>query len=243
MILLKTIIMENNILLNIIIVSFFSWSLHSQKVKLTNAEKKMKNIQLTFPISADIKSNSLRIIKYYKVVENINMNFGGYTLTYIVSDISLVNTNDLGPNNTRVVTPFFEQEERIINDRNNSINDSIQPTLNPYNLSIAKKLDLNENENLERSNGIAYIDILKTYERVVEKGYKSIDMLKKLGNAYYFIGQLDKAAKFYEDLFIMSSDLEPEYYFRYAQSLKSINKKVKADEMMMKFNQKTEAIK
>lgn len=235
--------MENNILLNIIIVSFFSWSLHSQKVKLTNAEKKMKNIQLTFPISADIKSNSLRIIKYYKVVENINMNFGGYTLTYIVSDISLVNTNDLGPNNTRVVTPFFEQEERIINDRNNSINDSIQPTLNPYNLSIAKKLDLNENENLERSNGIAYIDILKTYERVVEKGYKSIDMLKKLGNAYYFIGQLDKAAKFYEDLFIMSSDLEPEYYFRYAQSLKSINKKVKADEMMMKFNQKTEAIK
>lgn len=91
---------------------------------------------------------------------------------------------------------------------------------------------------MEKNNGIAYIHILKTYERVVEKGYKNIDMLKKLGNAYYFIGKLDKAAKFYEELFSMSSDLEPEYYYRYAQSLKFINKKDKADEMINKFNQK-----
>jgi len=87
------------------------------------------------------------------------------------------------------------------------------------------------------------VDPLKTYERVIEKGYKSADMLKKIGNAYYFNEELDKAAKWYGELFTMTTitDLEPEYYFRYARSLKYINKNNEADEMMKIFNQKTEA--
>lgn len=87
------------------------------------------------------------------------------------------------------------------------------------------------------------IDPLKTYERVIEKGYKSADMLKKIGNAYYFNEELDKAAKWYQELFSMNTitDLEPEYYFRYARSLKSINKNDEANEMMKIFNQKIEA--
>ncbi len=32
----------------------------------------------------------------------------------------------------------------------------------------------------------AYIDAIKTYEKVAEKGYKSVDMFKNLGNSYYF---------------------------------------------------------
>ncbi|WP_231129626.1 tetratricopeptide repeat protein [Flavobacterium sufflavum] len=86
------------------------------------------------------------------------------------------------------------------------------------------------------------VDPLKTYERVIEKGYKSADMLKKIGNAYYFKDELDKAAKWYGELFTMTTitDLEPEYYFRYARSLKAINKNDEADEMMKIFNQKTE---
>lgn len=36
------------------------------------------------------------------------------------------------------------------------------------------------------------------------------------------------------------TDLEPEYYFRYARVLKAINKNDEADEMMKIFNQKTE---
>lgn len=88
----------------------------------------------------------------------------------------------------------------------------------------------------------SYVNPLKTYERVIEKGYKSAEMLKKIGNAYYFNKELDKAAKWYGELFTMTTDLEPEYYFRYAQSLKSINKINEADEMMKIFNQKTEVI-
>ncbi|MFE3872745.1 flagellar motor protein MotB, partial [Flavobacterium sp. ZS1P70] len=47
----------------------------------------------------------------------------------------------------------------------------------------------------KKYDNYAYVDAIKTYERVAEKGYKSVDMFKKLGNAYYFNGELDKAAK------------------------------------------------
>lgn len=99
--------------------------------------------------------------------------------------------------------------------------------------------------NVPDKNKVGYSDIdpLKTYERVIEKGYKSADMLKKIGNAYYFNEELDKAAKWYQELFSLSTitDLEPEYYFRYARSLKSINKNDEANEMMKLFHQKNEA--
>ena len=73
----------------------------------------------------------------------------------------------------------------------------------------------------------AYIDVLKTYERVAEKGYKSVDLFQKLGNSYYSFAELDKAAKWYGELFAMTGDLEPEYYNQYAQSLIFIGKTVK----------------
>ena len=59
----------------------------------------------------------------------------------------------------------------------------------------------------------AYIDAIKTYERVAEKGYKSVDMFQKLGNSYYFNGELDKAAKWYDELFAMAPDQQPVYFW------------------------------
>jgi outer membrane protein OmpA-like peptidoglycan-associated protein len=84
----------------------------------------------------------------------------------------------------------------------------------------------------------AYVDAITTYERVFERGYKSEDMLKKLGNAYYFKADLDNAYKWYGELFAFAPNVaEPEYYYRYAQALKSQKEYKKADEMMAKFNQ------
>jgi len=84
----------------------------------------------------------------------------------------------------------------------------------------------------------AYIDAIKNYERVAKKGYKSVDMFQKIGNSYYFNSELEKASKWYGELFAMTTDLEPEYYYRYAQSLKSIGENDKANELMEKFYQK-----
>ncbi len=82
----------------------------------------------------------------------------------------------------------------------------------------------------------AYIDATKTYERIANKGYKSADMFQKIANAYYFNAELDKAAKWYAELFAMNTELQPEYYYRYAQCLKATGDYKKADELMAQFN-------
>jgi tetratricopeptide (TPR) repeat protein len=93
----------------------------------------------------------------------------------------------------------------------------------------------------EKKHGnFANIDAIKTYERVAEKGYKSADMFKKLGNSYYYNTELDQAAKWYGELFAMTQDVEPEYYYRYAQSLRTIGQNDKADAMLEKFNRLSE---
>ena len=85
----------------------------------------------------------------------------------------------------------------------------------------------------------AYVDAIKTYERLFDKGYKSQEMLQNLGDAYYFKADLDNAAKWYTELFNFTQDVSPEYYYRYSQSLKAIKDYTKADEMLVKFNQKS----
>lgn len=88
-----------------------------------------------------------------------------------------------------------------------------------------------------------FIDTIKTYERVAEKGYKSIDMFKKMGDGYFLNSQLDKAVRWYCELFTMTYKLESEYYFRYAESLKSVGENEEADKIMELFNRKSKDIK
>lgn len=84
----------------------------------------------------------------------------------------------------------------------------------------------------------AFVDAIKTYERVAEKGYKSVDLFQKLGNAYYFNAELEKANKWYAELFAMNQPVEPEYYYRYSQTLKATGDYVKANQVLEQFNQK-----
>ena len=87
----------------------------------------------------------------------------------------------------------------------------------------------------------AYVDAIATYERVAEKGYKDEKMFQKLGNAHYFNAELEKAAKWYGELFAMNQEQEPEYYYRYSQCLKSVGDYAKADEMLEQFNKKNDS--
>jgi outer membrane protein OmpA-like peptidoglycan-associated protein/tetratricopeptide (TPR) repeat protein len=104
-------------------------------------------------------------------------------------------------------------------------------SLNGYSQKLALEKAEKEYDNF------AYVDAIKTYERLFEKGYKTADMLQKLGNSYYFKAELESAAKWYGELFVLTENVAPEYYYRYAQSLKSKKEYVKADAMMAKFNQ------
>jgi tetratricopeptide (TPR) repeat protein len=90
--------------------------------------------------------------------------------------------------------------------------------------------------NDKKQSRFANVEAIKTYERVAEKGYKSIDMFQKLGNAHYFNGDMEKAAKWYGELFSMTTDLESVYYYRYSHALKSIGENDKSNVMFEKFN-------
>ena len=85
----------------------------------------------------------------------------------------------------------------------------------------------------------SYIDAIEIYEKVAEKGIKSVDLFQKLGNAYYFNGELTKASKWYGALFALQQEVEPEYYFRYAQALKAEGNYEKANQFMDIFLTKT----
>jgi tetratricopeptide (TPR) repeat protein len=79
--------------------------------------------------------------------------------------------------------------------------------------------------------------MIKTYERIAEKGYKSVEMFQKLGNCYFYNSEMDKAVRWYCELFEMNSDLDSEYYYRYAKALRSIGENDKAFEILAKLNQ------
>ncbi|MDD5149215.1 MAG: OmpA family protein [Flavobacterium sp.] len=85
----------------------------------------------------------------------------------------------------------------------------------------------------------AYVDAITIYERVAEKGYKDEQLFQKLGNAYYFNAELEKAAKWYGELFAMNPEQVPEYYYRYSQALKSLGDYTNADKMLEQFNVKS----
>jgi outer membrane protein OmpA-like peptidoglycan-associated protein len=103
--------------------------------------------------------------------------------------------------------------------------------------TYAQKAKINSGD--KKYDSYAYVDAIKTYEKVAAKGYKSEDMFKKLGNAYYFNSNFEGAAKWYGELFAMNTTVEPEYYYRYAQSLKSTGDTGKANKMLNEFNAKS----
>ena len=105
-----------------------------------------------------------------------------------------------------------------------------------FALQLSAQVGSKDEKAVKEYDRFAYIDAIKTYERMYERGYKSSDMLLKLANAYYFSGNLENAAKYYKELFAMNAVVTPECCYRYAQSLKSIKEYEKADEMMARFN-------
>lgn len=91
----------------------------------------------------------------------------------------------------------------------------------------------------KKYSSYAYIDAIQTYERLAEKGYQSVEMFEKLGNAYYFNSDFEKAAQSYEKLYQLQSELAPEYFYRYAQSLKATGKEKEAATILAKFENKS----
>ena len=79
------------------------------------------------------------------------------------------------------------------------------------------------------------LDRETTYERIIDKGFESPDLLKKVADKRFFNNDFVLAARWYGCLFDLTTDLEPVYYYRYSVCLKETNQEEKAKHMMELF--------
>lgn len=215
--------MKNYILLFIVLL--FSFDSYAQNSFDTLTNKKIEQTQPT----PDKTLKEKVVVVAYAVEETINIKFGGRKTTYTVSSIDLVDTNELGPYNTRVVKPKYvklkSKEELPVIDKLLTV-----PLLT--NATVIEPVEVN----VVVPNGkLLYIKIkiIENYERVLEKGYNSEEMLQAVADYRFFAGNLVKAARWYTQLFEYCPDeLDPVYYFRYSKSLESIGEITKAELMM-----------
>ncbi|RDY61701.1 OmpA family protein [Flagellimonas nanhaiensis] len=92
----------------------------------------------------------------------------------------------------------------------------------------------------EEFDTFAYIDAREIYLNIVKEGYDSPQVYKKLGDTYYFNSEYTEAVKWYEWLIRKyPNNIESIYYYRVAQSLKSIGEYQKSKKMMGEFASKS----
>ena len=92
----------------------------------------------------------------------------------------------------------------------------------------------------EMYKNFAYVDAIKIYESIAKKGFVNQDILENLGNSYYYNAEYKKALPWYKQLFENKKyKIKPEYYYRYAQVLKSVGKYDEANKLMSQFAELT----
>ncbi|THD69244.1 flagellar motor protein MotB [Robertkochia marina] len=90
----------------------------------------------------------------------------------------------------------------------------------------------------ESYDELNYSKATRLYEGVVQRGHQTPDVYERLANAYYFIADYENAAAYYDQLFAINPDPDPELYFRFAQSLKTVGDYNRSDAIMNALYQK-----
>lgn len=105
-----------------------------------------------------------------------------------------------------------------------------------FSIALNAQVALERRATKEYEN-YSYIDAIKIYERVANRGYESNELFQNLGNSYYFNGKLDQANLWYAKLFQKEEDqtIPSEYYYRYAQTLKTVGEYKMADVYLQRF--------
>ena len=87
-----------------------------------------------------------------------------------------------------------------------------------------------------------YVDAINAYESIARRGVETQELLENLGNAYYYNADYSNANKWYAKLFSTKDpktnkplSIKSEYYYRYAQTLKSTGDYDASDKMMEQF--------
>ncbi|MGL2963638.1 hypothetical protein ACSVH2_07450 [Flavobacterium sp. RSB2_4_14] len=176
-----------------------------------------------------------RVIIAYRVQETINMNFGSSIRTYEVTSLDMITPKDIGKNNVRKVTPRYAKvKAKAINatdiQKATTTDDAIVASI-PTNTVIIPPV--------VKEKTFVDIDVVETYERIMDKGYKTVDMIIKVADKNFFEGNMDTAAKWYLELFNATTEPETIYYYRYGQSLIATGQTEKGNEMLSLFKTKS----
>lgn len=110
-------------------------------------------------------------------------------------------------------------------------------------LFLVSSFGISQEKKLTKANkdfdNFAYIDAREAYLKVANAGFRSEDLLKRLGDSYYYTADYNQAARWYGALYEMNENLDTEYMFRYAQSLKSDEQYALSDTIMEALHAKT----
>jgi outer membrane protein OmpA-like peptidoglycan-associated protein len=107
-------------------------------------------------------------------------------------------------------------------------------TISAIGVTLAQdKLVAKGNEKYEEYSFRPAIDI---YKKVLDRGFFSADLLKKLGNSYYFNSDYKEAAETFKKLILeFPNEIAPEDYFKYAQTLKTLGDYEGSNKVMSQF--------
>ncbi len=103
-----------------------------------------------------------------------------------------------------------------------------------FSISFAQDAKIKKAEN--KFDDYAYTNAIDAYEQLVEKGYGDEEIFKNLGDANYKNARYDAAADWYSRLFKLEDvQVDTDYMYRYAQTLKSMKEYEASDTWMQKF--------
>ena len=86
-----------------------------------------------------------------------------------------------------------------------------------------------------------YVEAATEYEKAIDKGDRSIEVLQKAGDAYYFNTNMEGAYKWYEILISeYINEIDPEYIFRFAHTLEGKGEHKLAKKWMKTFAKRSQ---
>jgi len=91
----------------------------------------------------------------------------------------------------------------------------------------------------EKYENHLYSEAINEYQKLVKRGQKTPEILKRLADSYYFNARYTEASKWYGEFFEIENldSIAPEHYFRYSLSLKSLEQYELANEYELKYYQ------
>lgn len=94
----------------------------------------------------------------------------------------------------------------------------------------------------EKFDSYSFSPAIDIYKKVLDKGFVSADLLRKLGDSYYYNADYKDAAETYKQLVSdYSAEVTAEDYFKYAQSLKTLGDYNASSDVMNKFMEITKS--